>query len=163
MRARHAVAALAIAGLLGGCSAAEADFPRVASIKSPELSASQPAVAGDDQRPLIPLDATTEERDALRNRWRDCLRDKGDPGSEHATVRAACRPVEPETYEERQKRTDVSAFRDNQRQWYRCAEKAGYRLTKADENGEFGLEEVGPDGDFQSPKMEKCRKEAFTN
>jgi hypothetical protein len=76
-------------------------------------------------------------------------------------VEATCHPKEPETYEERQKRTDVSAFRDNQRQWFQCAKKAGYKLTTPDENGEFGITEVGPNGDFASPKMESCRKEAF--
>lgn len=175
---RYVLPALAVAGLLGGCSGGgseEADFPRVVSLKSggPAPSASS---AADDQRPLIPLDATDEEREAFGKAWMDCIRKEGGPGYEEPKmifqyehdkdpkakrVRAACLPKEPETYEERQKRTDVAAFRDNQRQWQECARKAGYKLTTPDENGEFGITEIGPNGDFQSPKMENCRKAAF--
>ena len=84
---------------------------------------------------------------------------KNDP--EAAKIRAACLPLEPESYEQRQKRTDVAAFRDNQRQWHQCAKKAGYHLTEPDENGEFGLTEVGPDGDFGSAGIQDCRVAAF--
>ena len=78
-------------------------------------------------------------------------------------IREKCASKEPETYEERQKRHDLPAFKDNQREWYKCAEKAGYDLTAPDENGEFGLAKVGPNGDAASPKMEACRKQAFTD
>ena len=173
---RFALPALAVACLLGGCSGAKADNPQVASLRSPDPQSSQPTASGD-QRPLIPLDATDEERDALWKVWGDCVTKEGGRGYENPKtlflyehqgdpkarkVRAACLSKEPESYEERLKRTDISAFRDNQRQWYKCAKEAGYQLTTPDENGEFGLVTIGANGDFQSPKMEACRKEAFS-
>jgi hypothetical protein len=124
----------------------------------------------------VPLDATDEERNRLTKVWTDCVTQTGGPGYEEPKmifkylsegdkkalrVQAACASKMPETYEERQQRTDLATFRDNQRQWYRCAQKAGYKLTEPSEDGEFGITEVGPNGDFGSPKMENCRKEAF--
>lgn len=177
---RLAVPALAIVCLLGGCSTAEektdqrAGSPQVASLRSPDAPASSRG-APDDERPLVPLDATSEDREALWKVWGDCIMKEGDfdnpkdiflpenrKDPKTAEVRKTCLPKEPETYEERQKRTDIAAFRDNQREWYKCAQQAGYKLTSADENGEFGITEVGPNGDFGSPTMEACRKEAFS-
>jgi len=177
MRAvRYAVAALAATCLLGACSEPDPEMPRVASFQS-ETPAARASAAPGDEGVLVPLDATTEERDAAWNQWNACVIEKGgpsyakdvrllskkdghgDPAVEK--VVAACRSKRPETYEERQKRTDLAAFRDNQRQWYECAKKQGYKVTAADENGEFGITEVGPNGDFQSPKMDKCRQDAF--
>jgi hypothetical protein len=174
----YAVAAVAVAFLAGGCSAKPADAPKVASLRSEAPAASKATASVDDQRPLVRLDATDEERAALAKVWTDCITKTGGPGYEEPKmifkylsegdakakrVQAACATKNPETYEERQKRTDIAAFRDNQRQWYECAKEAGYHLTQPDENGEFGLTEIGPQGDFESPKMEACRKEAFRN
>ena len=174
---RHVVLALTIMLSLGACSgpqSEETDAPPVATLDS----AAPAAPPAEKTRPLVPLDATDEEREAYTKAWMDCIRTEGGAGYEEPKVifqnladgdakakkvEVACRAKQPETYEERQNRTDVSAFRDNQRQWYQCAEKAGYKLTRADENGEFGITEVGPNGDFSSPKMENCRKEAFKN
>ena len=170
---RTVAAVLAVALLLGGCSAAEPEqeFPRVTSFRSPAEASAPPS-----DRPLVPVDATDDERAAFQETWMACIRKVGgakyqdprdlkrflaDKDKNADKVRVACQSKEPETYEERQKRTDVAAFRDNQRQWRECARKAGYKLTAADENGEFGITEVGPNGDFQSEKMENCRKEAF--
>jgi hypothetical protein len=177
---RFVIPALAVVCLLGGCSGAKDDesggSPRVASLQSPSTPPKSQETA-DDQRPLIAADATDEERDAAWDVWRACAKKEGGPGYEHVTpmflkehqqeakvkkIRKACEPHEPETFENRLKREDISAFRDNQREWYKCAREAGYKLTKPDENGEFGITEVGPNGDFESPKMEACRKEAFS-
>ncbi|WP_153040161.1 hypothetical protein [Actinoplanes sp. TFC3] len=105
------------------------------------------------------------------------MTEKGGPGYEQAKVvylkikqgdkkakevQAACHPVEPETYEDRQLRTDLPAFKDNQREFYKCAQRAGYKLTAPDpETGQFGLTEVGPLGDWGSDKMQECRRESF--
>ncbi|MET0424837.1 MAG: hypothetical protein ABW046_13225 [Actinoplanes sp.] len=173
---RYAAPALAAAFLLGGCAEPKSE-PRVATLQSNAPSAS-PSADADNRRPLVRLDATDEERDALWKVWGACVTKEGGPGYENPrviflkqkqqdpkadVVAAACLEKQPETYEERQKRTDLVLFRDNQRQWYQCAKKAGYKVTAADENGEFGITEVGPNGDFQSPKMEKCRRDAFSD
>ncbi|MEU7982602.1 hypothetical protein AB0B63_29225 [Micromonospora sp. NPDC049081] len=183
---RFAVPVLVVGCLLSGCSTARtddradgprADSSRVASLQSPDPASSSPAGSVEDQRPLIPLDATNDEIEALRAVWGKCVAKVGGPGYEDGRsviwkesqkdprakeVRAACRSKEPEFFDERLKRTDNAAFRDNQRQWYQCAKKAGYRLTEPDEDGEFGITEVGPNGDFQSPRMTACRREAFS-
>ncbi|WFE63687.1 hypothetical protein [Micromonospora sp. WMMD714] len=186
-RTRRLAVPLLVAGfLLGGCSTGDgddrsggppADGSGVASLRSPAATTGAPTRSVEDQRPLIRLDATTDEIEALRKVWSECVAREGGPGypdgrsviwreSQHdpkaKLVRAACRAQEPEFFEERQKRTDNATFRDNQRQWYECAKKAGYRLTTPDEDGEFGITEVGPNGDFQSPKMTACRREAFS-
>jgi hypothetical protein len=177
---RLLAAALAVTCLLGGCSGAKSDpkaeAPPVATLRSADApAASRPAV-DDDLRPLLRLDATDEERNAAVKVWADCVRTTGGPGYEEPKmiykylhekdpkakkVEAACHNKFPETYEERQKRTDLATFKDNQRQWYQCAQKAGYKLNPPDEDGVFGLSEIGPQGDFGSEKMENCRKEAF--
>ena len=57
---------------------------------------------------------------------------------------------------------DLTAYRDNQREWYRCAEAAGYELTAPDpDTGQFGLTEIGPNGDAGSPGMLECERRAF--
>jgi hypothetical protein len=176
--ARFAGAALAVTFLMGGCSAgAKKDQPPdVASLETSGPAAASPSAAVDDQRPLMALDATDEERERLVKVWTDCVTKTGGPGYEEPKmiykylsegnakakrVEAACATKMPESYEERQKRHDVAAFRDNQRQWYACAKKEGYKLTEPSEDGEFGLTEIGPQGDFASPKIEACRLEAF--
>jgi hypothetical protein len=167
---------MAVVCLLAGCSddqpaVRQFESPQVATLRSEGLKASAPTDA-DDQRPLVPFDATDEEIEAFRKVWADCVRKEGGPGYEDRraawgkgerdkAVRAACLAKEPESFEERQLRTDVAAYEDNQRQWYQCAQKAGYKLTPPQEHGEFGITEVGPNGDFASPRMEACRKDAF--
>ena len=178
IRHRHVAAvALVAACLLGGCSEKPSGTeknadPQVASLQSasPKSEATKDV---NDERPLLALDATDEDLEALRKPWGKCVREQGGPGYENprqvnatrsaknSAILKACLSKEPETFEERQKRQNLSEFRDNQRQWYKCAQKAGYKLTAPDENGEFGLTAVGPNGDARSPKMEACRKEAF--
>ena len=168
---RRFVVPLFVVALFGGGCSSTGSSPQVATLHSAGPTASPAA-----ERPVIALDATDQERDALWATWGACVTKEGGAGYENPRnvfryeqqqnpkakrVRAACLAKEPETYEDRQRRTDIAAFRDHQLQWYRCAKKAGYRLTTPDENGEFGITEVGPNGDFQSPKMEACRKAAF--
>jgi hypothetical protein len=175
---RFALPALVTASLLGGCSGQsepETEAPPVASLRSADPAGSK-AGDPDDQRPLVPLDATEEEREALWKVWTDCITETGGPGYENPKmvykyqsendpkaerVLATCLPKEPETYEKRQQRTDNAAFRDNQREWYRCAKEAGYQLNPPDETGQFGLAEIGPLGDATSPGYENCRRAAF--
>ncbi|WP_212999897.1 hypothetical protein [Winogradskya consettensis] len=175
---RFAVPVLAAAaGLLGGCSGSTSDSstgsPKVATLQSADVAAS-PSTSVDDQRPLVRLDASDEEREDSIKLWAACVFKLGGPGYEDPRsliwhrgeakaekIRVACQSKEPETYEQRQQRTDIAAFRDNQREWYKCAKEAGYKLTPPEEDGQFGLTEVGPNGDFGSAKMEDCRKEAF--
>jgi hypothetical protein len=74
----------------------------------------------------------------------------------------SCEPRQPESFEDHQLRTNPAEFKDNQREWYRCAQAAGYKLTAPDpETGQFGLTEVGPNGDAGSEKMLGCRRTAF--
>ena len=163
--------------LLAGCSDKPADGQQVATLQSTGPATARTGAA-EVERPLIGLDTSEREADALWKTWEDCVTKEAkgaydspkevaikerenDPKAKQ--IRQTCLPKEPETYEERQKQNDLAAFQDNQRQWYQCAEQAGYKLTAPDENGEFGLTEIGPKGDFRSPGMEKCRKEAFTD
>ena len=173
---RYAAVAVAVVCLLAGCSKEDSgveqfESPQVASLRSDGPKQSAPADV-NDQRPLVPLDATDEEHEAMWKPFAACVLEKGGPGYEDPRavyrngakgkeVRKACQAMEPETYEARQLRKDVSAFEDNQRQWYQCAKKAGYKLTAPQDHYQFGITEVGPNGDFSSPKMEACRKEAF--
>ncbi|MET0424332.1 MAG: hypothetical protein ABW046_10670 [Actinoplanes sp.] len=161
--------------VLGGCSGSP-EGPTVATLQSPAATASRSV----DQRPVFPVDATEDDKLAMAKPWVDCLvenagpqyRDsaaelimKGGIMTDDAKGKAAlqtCLPQQPETYGEHQRRTDLTAFQDNQREWYRCAKAAGYRLTAPDpDTGEFGLTEIGPDGDFGSPKILECERQAF--
>jgi hypothetical protein len=180
---RYAVPLLAAVVLLGGCSGSPSDDraggAKVATLQS-SAPRTSPSAARDDERPLVPLDASDADREALTAVWAACVSKEGGPAyrnpkavfteerspdpkkkAKAKAVQAACLAKYPETYEERVKRTDIAAFRDAQRRWYQCAGRAGYKLTEPDENGEFGITEVGPNGDFASPKMEACRKAAF--
>ena len=175
---RLAGTVIAVACLLGGCSGGSSTAGKSARSQVASLPVDGPKtvapIDANDQRPLLPVDATAADREALQKVWGNCVTKQGGPGytnpkkvlmrndAKAKAVREACLSKEPETFEERQKRTDISAFVDNQRQWYRCAKKAGYKLTALQEDGEFGITEIGPNGDFQSAKMEACRKEAFT-
>jgi hypothetical protein len=176
-RRRHIVAAVAIAYLLGGCSgerAADSGRPQVASLSSagPVASAS---IDLDDQRPLATSD---DEISAMYEVWENCVRKEGGPKYQETpklvfdeeretdpakrAVWDACYPKLPERFDERLKRTDLTAYKDNQREFYVCAKAAGYKLTAPDpEDGSFGLTEIGPNGDAQSVKWLECERKAF--
>ena len=119
---------------------------------------------------------------AMSKPWADCMvrnagpqyRDsaeeligKGGISADDAKGQAAlrtCLPQQPEAFDEHQRRTDLTAYRDNVREWYLCAQAAGYKLTAPDpDTGQFGLTEIGPNGDFGSPAMRECQRKAFTD
>src|SRR5690242_16194868 len=87
--ARAAVTAAALTlltGLLAGCSksaepATGGTGPQVASLQT---AAPQTTVAQnvDDQRPLVRLDASEAEVEALWKVWGDCILEAGGPGYE---------------------------------------------------------------------------------
>jgi len=164
--------AIVMVALLAGCSSATAETP-------PAAPASAPA---GDQRPVFRFDATEDEKKAMAKPWVDCLvknagrkyQDKAeeligkggvtadDPKGEAAL--RTCLPQQPEAFDEHQRRTDLTAFRDNQREWYKCARAAGYQLTAPDpDTGQFGLSRIGPNGDFDSPAIQECKRKAFTD
>ncbi len=184
-RKRYAVATISLAFLLTGCSSDSEvkDAPPVATLQSGAV----PSGASDnDQRPVYPIDATDDQIAAIAKPWTDCLKaegvknpddavgliqkggdahDLGRIGSEaDAAAWTACESRQPESAEQRQLRTDPTEFKDNQREWYRCAQAAGYKLTAPDpQTGQFGITEVGPNGDFGSEKMQECRRQAFAS
>lgn len=185
-RTRCAVAAVGLVLLLTGCSGGsdESEAPPVATLQS--AAAPSAGGAAGDRRPVYPMDATEEQIEAMAKRWTDCLKREGvkkpaeavgvlikggtvkDLGlldrQEDVAAWKACEPEQPESFEQHQLRTDPTEFKDNQREWYRCAQAAGYKLTAPDpDTGQFGITEVGPNGDFRSEKMEECRRQAFAN
>ena len=169
-----------LAVLVAGCSSGgTGETAGVATLQSAAPAAPSSAA---DQRPVFPLDAGDDDRRVMAQPWEDCLVRKGGmkfKGSAEVlivkggvytedvrekAVFKSCESQQPETFEQHQRRTDLTAFTDNQREWYRCAQDAGYKLTTPEpDTGEFGLTEIGPNGDAGSPKMEACRREAFTN
>ncbi|MCA2218748.1 hypothetical protein [Jidongwangia harbinensis] len=177
---RRAVVLLAVWCLAAGCTGAQpgkdGGGQRVASLTT-GAPQTRPSDDPEDRRPLVRIDRTEAEVENLWAVWGSCAREKGGPrfddmemarkiyregDAEAEAVRTACLAKEPELFEDRQKRTDPTAYKDNQREWYECARKAGYQVTIADpETGEFGLSEIGPNGDFRSPGIEACRRKAF--
>jgi hypothetical protein len=170
--------ALGLLIVLGGCSGPDAEPPRVASLQTPAPSSAPATAAGE--RPVYPIGATDEERKAISEPWVACLVAEGGPKwktdaalvlqkgmgpddyPEGKKALQACLDKQPEAYDDHQKRTDLATFKDNQREWYECAKQAGYKLTAADpDTGEFGLTEVGPNGDAGSPKFLDCKRKAF--
>ncbi|MFG1608654.1 hypothetical protein [Actinoplanes sp. NPDC049265] len=170
--------ALGLVILLAGCSGPDAEPPRVASLRTPAPSSAPATAAGE--RPVYPIGATDKEREAISEPWVACLVAEGGPKwkndagpllqkgvrpadyPEGKKVLEACLDKQPEAYDDHQKRTDPASFTDNQREWYECAKGAGYKLTSPDpDTGEFGLTEVGPNGDAGSPKFLACKKKAF--
>ncbi|MBL7252812.1 hypothetical protein [Paractinoplanes lichenicola] len=168
------VVTLFAAGCAGGGTE---EVPGVATLQSAAPVAPSTVAA---PRPVFPFDASDDDRLAMAKPWEDCLVRKGGAkfkgnaevlivkggvyteDAREKAVYKACEPQQPETYEEHQRRTDLTTFRDNQRKWYKCAQDAGYRLTAPDPGtGEFGLTEVGPNGDYNSPKIQECRRKAF--
>jgi hypothetical protein len=173
---RLVVVATGLACLVSGCSQDAADPPRVATLQTQ----ASPAPSAAQTRPVFPLDATDDDKKAMVRDWENCLVTTGGPqyrgqgeilivkegviadDAKSKAVFKACEARQPETYEQHQQRTDLTEFKDNQREWYRCAKEAGYKLTAPDpETGEFGLTEVGPNGDANSPKMQECKRKAF--
>ncbi|GLZ01083.1 hypothetical protein [Actinoplanes sp. NBRC 103695] len=165
--------------LLTACTSGKSEAPRVATLQSAAPSSSAPAEAVA-ARPVVPIDATEADLRTILEPWLDCLVKEGGPKYKDAAglfqkgftekdvkqdaVLAACFSKQPETYEDNQLRTDIAAFKDNQREWYRCAQAAGYTLTAPDpDTGQFGLTEVGPNGDFGSDKIQKCKRKAFSD
>jgi hypothetical protein len=178
---RFAVVVTGLAGLLAGCSAGTTGTPPVATLQSAAAPVTAPA-PGSGQRPVFPFDATPDDMMALTRPWADCMVSNAGPQyrtsaeeliakggiiPDDAKGRAAlktCLPQQPETFEQHQQRTDLTAFKDNQREWYQCARAAGYKLTAPEpDTGQFGLTEVGPNGDAGSPAMQECRRKAFTD
>ena len=170
---RAIAVAAGLVWLLTGCTGAEPEAPRVATLQS-----APPSTPVQATRPVVPIDATEADLRSILKPWLDCLVKEGGPKYKDAAglfqkgftekdvkqdaVLAACFSKQPESYEDNQLRTDITAFKDNQREWYRCAEAAGYKLTKPDpETGQFGLTEVGPNGDFGSDKIQDCKRKAF--
>jgi hypothetical protein len=175
---RFALLVAGLAGLVAGCSGGKTETPPVATLQSAPVTAPSQSAG---QRPVFPFDATADGMKATVKPWADCMVENAGPryrGSadeligkggivaDDAKGRAAlqtCPPKQPEAFDEHQKRTDLTAYRDNQREWYQCAQAAGYKLTPPDpDTGQFGLTEVGANGDFGSPAIQKCRREAFT-
>jgi hypothetical protein len=182
---RLAIVTASLVLLLTGCSSGSdaKEAPQVATLQSAPAPSGGPA---GDQRPVYPIDATDEQVKAMAKPWTDCLRkegakqvedavmlvqkggtakDLGRIGSEEdAAAWKACESRQPESLEQHQLRTNPTEFKDNQREWYRCAQAAGYKLTAPDpDTGQFGITEVGPNGDFGSEKMQECRRQAFAS
>ncbi len=175
---RIAPVAVLLACLLSGCSGGDTKEAQVATLATGEAPRSAAATNVDDQRPLIRLDATDAERDRLGEVWARCLAAEygpGFPGTKEVWaeqdkdpkakgVMEACRAQQPEEETDRLRRTDPTEFKDKQRKFYKCAEDAGYKLTPPDpETGEFALTEIGPNGDFGSPGILACQREAFAD
>jgi hypothetical protein len=182
-----AVTTVLITSCAGGQSnSGDAGEPSVASVARPAgtgaagTGAATPtaAVNVDDQRPLVRVDATEEERTRLFKTWEKCLVKEG--GDEYIgqgkliaakgglkpdttdAAQVACAAQQPEDYEQREQRTDPSAFKEHNLQMYKCAKAKGYQLTAPEpDTGQFGLTAIGPQGDFGSPGMVACRNQAF--
>ncbi|MCO8273878.1 hypothetical protein M1L60_25095 [Actinoplanes sp. TRM 88003] len=185
-RTRSALLTVALVLALAGCAggAGEKEAPPVATLRSAAAPASGQPAGGE--RPVYPMDATPDQVEAMAKPWADCLRKKGvkKPGEAlgllqkggtaedlkligsqgDADAWKACEAKQPESFEQHQLRTSPTEFKDNQREWYRCAQAAGYKLTAPDPvTGQFGITEVGPNGDFGSEKMQECRRQAFAD
>jgi hypothetical protein len=184
-RTRFPLVAVSLAVLLTGCSSGDEEkaAPQVATLQS---AAAPSSASAGDQRPVYPIDATEEQVKAMAKSWAECLRKKGVKKPDEAVLVMqkggtaedlrlfgaeadaaawkACESKQPESFEQHQLRTSPTEFKDNQREWYRCAQAAGYKLNAPDpDTGQFGLTEVGPNGDFGSEKMQECRRQAFAN
>jgi hypothetical protein len=167
----------ACSGNGGGSNASE---PTVAAIGGTGPASTTSAAAGDvdSRRPLIRYDASESDKSALYAEWTTCLRQHGarsGASPKEVMVQAsrpqntkarsmvkACREKQPETWEEREERTDPALFKEHNLKMYRCAQAKGYKLTSPDEKtGQFGLTKITSLGDFQSPGILACQKEAF--
>ncbi len=170
--------ALSLLFVLAGCSGAEkeADAPAVASLQSAAAPTSVAPAKPRSERPIVPIDATDEDIKAMAQPWVACLRkEDGSRFKDESTWQIffkgadetdpaikACLSKMPESLQDNIKRTDLSAFKDNQREFYQCAKREGYKLTDPDPTtGEFGLTAIGPNGDAGSPQWKACEREAF--
>ncbi|WP_306207442.1 hypothetical protein [Actinoplanes sp. RD1] len=168
-----------VTGTLLGCgSSPEATTPQVATLQSSPVRASA-STDPEDLRPLIRPDTSQAEQDRLVAIWTTCLttedgttarytkrwavgREKANDARWQA-AKAACRSKEPEDFTDREMRKDLPAFKDKQRIFHDCAEQKGYDLTPLDPaTGLFGLERVGPNGDWDSAGIKECQRQAFS-
>jgi hypothetical protein len=165
--------ALAIAMLLSGCSgeSAQPQNPAVASVASiPDTGKpSGPArtSTATTERPLIRLDTTPEEVDRMHDRYIKCLSENGMPSKaeqartdnpqEYPAALAACASLEPEDYQEREKRENPTAFKDRQREQIRCMREHGLAI----ETGPDGWGYTNPARDMGSVWDDKCERQAF--
>jgi hypothetical protein len=167
----------ACSGSGGGTDAAE---PTVAAIAGTRPASTDSAAPEDvnARRPFIRHDASEQEITALYTAWTECLIANGakrGASLKETLVQAerpkdakakkmskACRVKQPESWDEREERTNPSLFKEHNLKMYRCAQKKGYKLTTPDEQtGQFGLTKITALGDFGSPGIVACEKEAF--
>jgi hypothetical protein len=161
----------------GGTAAVE---PTVAAIAGTRPASTSSAASDDvdSRRPFIRHDASEQEKSALYAEWSECLKENGAkksasqkeimvqasrPQNAQAKKMAkACREKQPEAWDEREERTDPTLFKEHNLKMYRCAKAKGYKLTSPDEKtGQFGLTKITALGDFESPGILACQKEAF--
>lgn len=171
---------VAVMGMMTGCSdSKEEAAPQVATLASAPAPAASASADANDQRPLVRLDASNEETDALYKTWADCLVKEGGPKYKDyrfyakgdvpddpsaRKVVAACLSLQPEHFVERYKRQDLSGFKDANRRMYKCAKDKGYKLTAPDpETGQFGLTEITSLGDWGSEGIAECEREAYAD
>src|SRR4051794_25966935 len=122
---RFVLAATVLAGPVAGCSPGTDAPPRVATLQTgaaPVTSSS----AATDRRPIFPLDATDDDKQAMSRAWENCLVQAGGPSYRgaaelligkgavdadspaRAAVIARCADQQPETFEDHQERTDLT-------------------------------------------------------
>jgi len=163
-----------------GCSSAPAAAPpRTATLHSDGAVPASAEADPEDLRPLIRIDTSPAEHDRLFQVYFDCLTAAYGKTGEYtkkwavdneiaqdpkfARAKATCHAKQPEEWQERLKREDPADFKAKQYDFYKCAKDKGYRLTAMDdETGEFGLTEIGPNGDWGSPGIQDCERQAFT-
>jgi hypothetical protein len=161
----------------GGTAAVEPTVAAIAGTR-PASTSSAPSDDVNSRRPFIRHDASEQEKSALYAEWSECLRENGAKRSaseKEIMVQAyrpqnakakkmakACLEKQPESWEEREERTDPSLFKEHNLKMYRCAKAKGYKLTSPDEKtGQFGLTKITALGDFGSPGILACQKEGF--
>ena len=178
---RGIVVAVAAMVLMTGCSDSKDEAPRVATLASTGAAAPAASAGADanDQRPLVRLDASPEEVDALYKTWAACLVKEGGPkysdyrfyakgdvpdDPSARKVVGACLGKQPERFVDRYKRQDMSGFKDANRRMYKCAKEKGYKLTAPDpETGQFGLTEITSLGDWGSEGIKECERQAYAD
>ena len=173
------LSAVSVCLFASGCSSPpEAAPPRIATLRSADAVPASAKADPEDLRPLIRIDTSPAEQDRLFQVYFGCLTDAYGTTDAYTKkwaveremakdpkwldAKAACHPKEPEDWQERLKRGDLVAFKANQYDFYKCAKAKGYKLTAMDdETGEFGLTEIGPNGDWDSDGIKNCERQAF--